>query len=183
MSETKENNSSSDGIILRELRQEDNVNISLGSEYVALKNFLKKNAKDYHSKNLARTFVAVDNNSDIENQVLGYVTLVSSQISLTKFRHPDDVAEYPYKDYPAVKIARLAVDTKHRMTGLGKYLIGWSIATSIKKIMPFIGCRFLVVDSKPCAISYYEKNGFTLLDTEENKKNKHPLLFIDLHKL
>jgi len=168
-------------VILRELQQDDQVNISLGKDYVALKNFLKQKAKDYHSKNLAKTFVIV--HEDNKKKVLGYVTLVSSQITLTGIDNPKDIGEYPYKDYPAVKIARLAVEQCYRSNGLGKLLIGWSIAVSKTKIMPFIGCRFLVVDSKPCAIAYYERNGFTLLNSADNKQSEHPLLFIDLHKL
>lgn len=180
MSKDIEDSSSSEEFILRELQQDDNVNISLGADYVDLKTFFRKRAKEYHNKNVAKTFVLASSKT---NKIGGYVSLVCSQVSLVETGRPDDVNNYPYNDFPATKIARLAVDQKYRSNGLGKELINWSIAISRNKVMPFIGCRFLVVDSKPCAIGFYESNGFTLLNTVDNKKNDHPLLYIDLYKL
>lgn len=175
------NNNPHDAITLRELKEDDNVNISLGSsEFVPLKSFLKNNAKQYHQKDLAKTYVLSHNDND--KRVLGYVTLVCSQISISD-NIPEDIDKYPYDDFPSVKIVRLAVDKGIARNGWGSALINWSIAVSKKKIMQYVGCRFLIVDAKPSAIGFYEKNGFTLLDTEENKKSEHPMLYIDLHKL
>lgn len=170
-------------LILRELNPDDNVNkaLSLGHEdFVPLKMFLKRHAKSYHSKNMAKTYVLVSADNKI---ILGYITLVCSQINLTKDDSPDDIAEYPYTEYPSIKIVRLAIDTSICGRGWGGELINWSIAVSKERIMPFVGCRFLVVDSKPSAIAFYQKKGFTILDTEENKESAHPLLFIDLSKI
>ena len=49
--------------------------------------------------------------------------------------------------------------------------------------MPHVGCRFLTVDSKQQSIKFYEKRGFRLLDTEHNKQQENPVMFIDLAKL
>ena len=49
--------------------------------------------------------------------------------------------------------------------------------------MPNVGCRFLIADAKTRAIDFYNRTGFTMLDTEKNKNSKHPVMFMDVHKL
>jgi hypothetical protein len=51
------------------------------------------------------------------------------------------------------------------------------------KIMPNVGCRFLIVDSKQESIKFYEKLGFNLVNSEENREADNPMMFIDLHLL
>jgi len=41
----------------------------------------------------------------------------------------------------------------------------------------------MVVDAKKKSVPFYEKRGFTLLDTEANKKLDAPVMFIDLTKI
>ena len=48
--------------------------------------------------------------------------------------------------------------------------------------MPYVGCRFLVVDAKRDSIIFYQKAGFTLLNTASNQRDEHPLMFFDLYK-
>ncbi len=167
---------------LRELEPDDHVNgLKLGSAgFTPLKTFLQKHAKDYHAKNIAKSYVLVDS---AEHKVWGYVSLVCSQIEVSLNGHPDDVDGYAYSEYPSVKIVRLAIDKRLGGKNLGTQLVNWAISISKNKIMPFVGCRFLVVDSKPTAIGFYEKCGFTLLDTPDNKVADHPLLFVDLQKI
>jgi len=165
-------------LALRELEPGDIVTrFSLGHANLApLKVFLRKKAKDYHTQNIAKTYVLADED---KAQIYGYVSLVCSQVKL-EVNNP--VPDFPY-DYPCVKIVRLAIDKELKGKGLGKDLISWSISISKERIMPHVGCRFLVVDSKASAIQFYEKCGFTLLDTETNKASAHPLLFLDLLKI
>ncbi|SFH61308.1 Acetyltransferase (GNAT) domain-containing protein [Nitrosospira sp. Nsp14] len=93
------------------------------------------------------------------------------------------ISNFPYKEYPCIKIVRLAVDESLKSRGIGKNLIRWSVSMTKAMIMPNVGCRFLVVDSKASSMGFYQKCGFTLLDTTANKENEHPILFMDLHKI
>jgi len=43
-----------------------------------------------------------------------------------------------------------------------------------------VGCRFVVTDAKSEAVSFYEKQGFILLDSEGNQSTEHHLMFLDL---
>jgi hypothetical protein len=49
-------------------------------------------------------------------------------------------------------------------------------------LCPAVGCRFVIVDSKKSSVGFYEKQGFTLIDTKENRGRSEPVMFIDLHK-
>ncbi|HEV2614516.1 MAG TPA: hypothetical protein VGV92_07385 [Gammaproteobacteria bacterium] len=48
--------------------------------------------------------------------------------------------------------------------------------------MSHIGCRFLVVDSKPESILFYQKNGFDFFDADNNRIEEYPMMFYDLYK-
>jgi predicted GNAT family N-acyltransferase len=93
------------------------------------------------------------------------------------------VGEFRFGEFPAVKIARLAVDQTVRKQYLGKKLVDWALAITKSYVMPNVGCRFMTVDSKRESIEFYEKCGFTMLNTAHNKAEPHPLMYIDLGKI
>lgn len=163
---------------LRQISPDDRVSgLSLGdAEYAPLKLYLRRHAKAYHAQNAAKTYVFAGTNSCI----VGYITLVCSKIEIGA---PDDIDDYRHPDFPAIKIARLAVDKRFRGNDLGTQLVDWAIAIATKIIMPNVGCRFLAVDAKKSSIPFYERCGFRLLDTDDNKNEDHPLMFMDIGKL
>ncbi|NOS88926.1 MAG: GNAT family N-acetyltransferase [Methylococcaceae bacterium] len=85
-----------------------------------------------------------------------------------------------YEFLPAVKIARLAVDNRYRGSGIGSTLVDYAIALILDKIAENVGCRFVVTDAKSQAVSFYEKQGFVLLDSKGNQSTEHHLMFLDL---
>ena len=168
------------GYRLREISPDDKVSgLSFGhADFIPLKMFLEKHARRYHAANTAKSYVLTTESA--QPKVVGYVTLVCSHIQIDA---PDDVGEYSYEDFPAVKIARLAVDKRHQGYDLGTQLVDFSIAITQGRIMPHVGCRFLILDSKQQSIKFYEKRGFRLLDTEHNRKKENPVMFIDVGKM
>lgn len=170
-------------LLFREISPGDRVNgLSLGNpDYAPLKSFLKKDSQHYHVNNIGKTYVFVD--EGIPPRVWAYVTIMCSEITLADDNHPEDLPDYPYETFPSIKIARLAVDKRVSKNDLGRSLVNWAITVSADQVMPAVGCRFVVVDSKKNAIKFYEKCGFTLLDTEENLSENHPILYIDLSKI
>jgi ribosomal protein S18 acetylase RimI-like enzyme len=167
---------------LREISPDDKVSgLSLGAqEYTPLKIYLKKHAKRHHVENAGKTYVFVEK-GDATKSVVAYITLLCSRIELKD--PPDGLDEYRFPDYPAVKIARLAVDTDCRGLGLGSELVALALAITKNRVMPHVGCRFLVVDSKSGSVEWYRKRGFTLLNTDENRAKDHPVMFIDVGRL
>ena len=149
--------------------------LSLGAEeFTPLKRFLAKEARNYENFSLARTYVACEQGS---STVRGYVSIVCGEVA-AKIETADGV-NFPY-NYPAIKIARLAVDARHNGAGLGRSLVDLAIGIGKEIICPSVGCRFAVVDAKRTSVPFYKKCGFTLLETEENRNTEHPLMFLDL---
>lgn len=156
------------------------------SALLPLKSFLQNQAIDFQSSLIAQTYVVVsesDRQKDVR-KVVGYITLTCSEIDLQDYYEITDCPQAnKYEVLPAVKIARLAVDKNYRGYGIGKMLIQFVVSLCLEMIVEQIGCRFLITDAKEDAISFYQRCGFTLLDTEENRNSEHPIMFVDLKKL
>lgn len=175
----------SDNYILRPIQPDDDTKkLSLGDvNFLPLKTFLQKNALDFHYGEIAKTYVLVDQKI-MPNRIWGYITLMNSEIVLNEGQRPQEPsASAKYEAFPAVKIARLAIDKTLQGQGFGRMILDWSISHIKLAIMPNVGCRFMVVDAKRGSIPFYEKGGFTLLNTELNHSDEHPLMFIDLCKI
>ncbi len=164
---------------IRKLEASDTVqNFKVGYEaFLPLKTFLQKQAKQFQQSSIAQTYVAVTDDKNI----IGYVTLTCSEIDLQNgYELPDCSHANNYEFLPAVKIARLAVDNRYRNCGIGATLIDYAIALIQDNIAANVGCRFIVTDAKSEAVSFYEKQGFVLLDSEGNQAAEHRLMFLDL---
>lgn len=173
-------------ITIRKIEAGDIVTgLSLGDEdFAPLKTYLRKDAKKHHEQSLARTYgVFLDDNP---TSVKAYLTLVCGEVVTDTGAEGlvvEDGLRYPYRQYPAVKIARLAVDRRLKSLRIGTQLVYLAIGTAKDQICPAVGCRFIVVDAKKKSVGFYEKCGFTALDTPDNKARAEPVMFIDLHKL
>lgn len=156
--------------------------LSLGdAAYAPLKVFLQKHAHSYETESLARTYAAFE-----ERKVVGYITLVCGEVVTDDDDDrllADEGLHYLYNHYPAVKIARLAVDRRMRGNKLGQFLVKLALGRAKSVICPAVGCRFVMVDSKKSSVSFYERCGFTLLDTAANRARDEPVLFVDLKKV
>jgi GNAT superfamily N-acetyltransferase len=116
-------------------------------------------------------------------KIIGYVTLVCGEIEAQDgLTLEDEDAGYPYDTYPAVKLARLLVDADERGNDVGTTLVDFVLGTAKMAVCPAVGCRFVIVDAKQASIGFYEKCGFTIIDTATNKARSEPIMFIDLHK-
>ncbi len=167
------------GYYLRKLEASDTVqNFKTGnSSFLPLKTFLQKQAKQFQQSSIAQTYVAITG----DKRVIGFVTLTCSEIDLQNGYDVADCSQANgYEFLPAVKIARLAVDTRYRGCGIGSILLDYSIALIRDRIVENVGCRFVVTDAKSEAVRFYEKQGFVLLDSEGNQSTEHRLMFLDL---
>jgi GNAT superfamily N-acetyltransferase len=156
--------------------------LSLGdAAFTPLKIFLQKRALEFERQSLARTYAAFQ----VEpRKVLGYITRVCGEV-VTDAADACLIAgvDYRYKHYPAVKIARLAVDQSVQGAGLGKYLVDLALGIAKREVSPSVGCRFVMVDSKKNSVKFYERCGFTMLDTAPNKARPEPVMYVDLSKV
>lgn len=160
----------------RALRPDDAVrSLKLGSaDLVPLKAFLANEAKQLQSTELAKTLVAVRPG---ESKVLAYATLVCANVAVERFDPNQRFEGYRYTDYPAVKLARLAVDVELQGQGIGSTLVGILITQTLESIVPLAGCRFMVVDAKSGSVGFYKSQGFEALGVFDG----NTLMYIDLH--
>jgi len=169
---------------LRQLEPGDKVTgLSVGDPaFLPLKTFFRKHAKTYEAQSLARTYVVCEPAE--HDKPIAFITLVCGEIETQGDTNLlGDGVTYRYHGYPAVKLARLAVDARRRSAGLGRLLVEFALGLVKEVICPAVGCRFMVVDSKRESVAFYESCGFTMLDTGENRARDEPVMFIDLHKI
>ena len=165
---------------LRELRISDGCNaLSLGDPALTpLKAFLRKEAKKLHQENLARTFVLVPTG---ETKILAYITTLCTHVAVEQFDHQAVIDGFRYKDFPAIKLARLAVDASLQGRGVGGQLIDFVIGLVMEHIMPHTGCRFLVVDAKATSVAFYLRKGFSKIGLVDDQELT--TMFVDLRRL
>lgn len=159
--------------------------------FTPLKIFIEKHAKGYHQQSLARTYglfktVEVPGKKAgaapvSKTSIAGYITLVCGEIDANGAGQVAD--GYTYSHFPAMKIARLMIDSNLRKKRWGEQLVEFAVGTAKDIICPAVGCRFVVVDAKKESIRFYERCGFTLLDTDDNRERESPVMFLDLHKV
>ena len=112
------------------------------------------------------------------------MTVLCTHVRVEQFTEPLNVeGGFQYKDYPAVKLARLAVDSDLQNRGAGGALVDFVIGLAAEHIMPHAGCRFLVLDVKPNSVAFYKKKGFTKMGPVQDGEASHTAMFMDLHKL
>jgi GNAT superfamily N-acetyltransferase len=175
-----------ESLIVRPIRRDDVFNsLSLGhKDYQPLKTFLKKHACAYEACSLARTHVLVDaNGAAVASRVWGYITLAASEVVTTDQNRPQSATWPDGFHLPSIKLARMAIDVELQRQGWGRTLLDFAIALVNDHVSRHVGCRLLTTDAKADAVSFYEKSGFTMLNTPTNKDRKHPVMFIMLDKL
>lgn len=123
--------------------------------------YLHRYARQNHEKNIARTFVAVDD----KRRVLGYYSLASASIEFESLPagHARRLPRYPI---PAVRIARLAVDRSMQGKGLGARLLVDALRR-ILMVSAEVGVHAILVDAKnDKAREFYRRYGFIELRDE-----------------
>lgn len=116
--------------------------------------FLKAEAYEEQTRGMNTTFVYLDDRSE---KILAYVSLCNDAINLELAEREDE--DITYGSVPALKIARLAVDTSMMRQGIGKLLIEYS-AYQAQLIREHSGIFFLTLDCYEHRVSFYESVGF-----------------------
>ena len=82
------------------------------------------------------------------------------------------------RHYPALKIGRLAVDTRYARMGFGE-----EILRTIRTMFRYdnrTGCRFLTVDALASATGFYQAKGNFRFFTDKDKDDDTQLMYFDL---
>lgn len=87
--------------------------------------------------------------------LIGYFTITPDTLHKGRIDISDKLNDYPYQKYPAVKLARLAVDCRYQHRGFGKALMREFFYTALQ-ITKIEGSRFITVDAKTEAKDFYQ---------------------------
>lgn len=146
-----------------------------------LNGFLFDDAKHFQKELIAVTYLLEDLQ---ENVTVAYFSLLADKISFNPdeknaWNRPNRNIPNPKRrrNYPAMKIGRLAVNEMYAGTGVGTFILDniKYAFTTVKRL----GCRFITVDALVSATSFYEKNGFRFFtDLDEGEDTR--LMFFDL---
>lgn len=146
-----------------------------------LNDFLVSDAKNYLRAMMALTYLLEDNS---KCKTVAYYSLLNDKIVFD----PEEkrfwnklnrkiINSKRRKEYPAVKIGRLAVSKDYAGNRIGE-----SILLQIKHMfakMSRSACRFITVDAYAAAVPFYEKCGFMFL-SEKDKTAKTRAMYFDL---
>lgn len=129
-----------------------------------LNNFLKVTARQHARKGISRTFVLTE--PEKPDAIRGFFTLTLVEVRAEKLP-AEQARRYPGHGLPAVRLARLAVSTRHQGKGYGGLLLADAVSRTLL-IAEQAGVIGLFVDAKDSrARSFYEHYGFVALPDQE----------------
>ncbi len=177
-----------DKCFIRRMRYEETVR-GFDCNDKDINSFISQTAPLYQRELLSVTYLMTP--EKVPDKVLGYFSLANDTISLSSFSHQAEFYHFRrrqgfhnakhLKSYPAVKVCRLGVDVSMKNLGMGSMLLDF-IKTSLMSDLRS-GCRFITVDSYIDAIPFYEKNGFRVLNSDDEKSETTRVLYFDLKKI
>lgn len=129
-----------------------------------LSDFLIKEAFNEQEKKFNTTHLLISDN----NELVGFISLCNDSLILAE----DSKNKYQtiYCSVPAVKIARLGVNSKYQHQGFGKILLQYALFKAVD-ISESSGAAFITLDCYEHRRSFYSQNGFNLTDIQPQRKS------------
>jgi GNAT superfamily N-acetyltransferase len=147
--------------------------------------YLYNDALRSQNDHIARTWLLCERAS---GKIAAYMSLIMDSIKLSFTEKELHNLNYPFKTIPAMKIAKLAVDSASaaQYKGIGSYMIEVAKGKALFCNEDYCAARFLTVDADiehdSGVLTFYEKNGFIPNAELYNKKRKTISMRKDLYK-
>ena len=148
-----------------------------------LNEFLLVDAKNFHKKRIANTYVLEDNGN-----VAAYFCLLNDKISrqeVTNSNWKKIRNSFPegkrFRSYPTIKIGRFAVSLNYRNRNVVRDLMN-ILKLSLKNDVNVSAFRFITVDAYLSAVGFYAKNGFEELTRKEEDEHTR-LMYFDMMEM
>ena len=152
-----------------------------------LNDYITNRASLFDQYMLAVSYTCIDSGT---KQILAYFSLANDKIATSDFSNITEFNRFRrkqgfpnekrLKSSPAVKLCRLAVDEQAKGNQIGSGLLDY--IKSMFVINNKTGCRFITVDAYLAAIPFYEKNGFRMMNQEDDDPHTR-LMYFDLMNL
>jgi GNAT superfamily N-acetyltransferase len=120
-------------------------------------------AFNHQKEGLFQTYFYVDDSDNF----LGYISVSVATIERATIEDELDISTSIKYSIPAIKITRLCVFHDFYNKGIGTILMTFANILAVVQ-QKKIGCRALIVDSKPEAVEFYRHFGFIEIDKAEN---------------
>ena len=130
-----------------------------------LEKHIKQYAFNHQKEGLFQTYFYVDDNDNF----LGYISVAVATIERTIIEDELDISSSIKYSIPAIKITRLCVFDDFCSKGVGTLLMTFANILAVVQ-QKKVGCRALIVDSKPEAIDFYKRFSFVEINKEENSE-------------
>lgn len=128
-----------------------------------IENFLKHEALEEQNNLFNTTHLLINE----KNELVGFVSLCNDSLKLAE--DSKNKFETIYCSVPAVKIARLGINSKFQNMGYGKQLLNYSLFKAMQ-MSNFSGAAFITLDCYKHRESYYEKFGFVKTDEQPSER-------------
>lgn len=106
-----------------------------------------------------------------DDEIIGYFSLLTDKIRISKFSGDECnkiKLKTRFKELPAIKIGRLALDKKYTNQGLGTIILESIMNIIYNFSLNDVGVRYITIDGYVKAYHFYENNGFSVLKKDKN---------------
>ncbi len=153
-----------------------------------LNDFLLSKAAVYRNALLATTFV-IEN----ETETLAYFSILNDSLKLNVelfnsksafkrfIKQFVSHAKSHIKNFPALKIGRLAINKKYQGNGLGKLIIDMIIADVIN-LNDQQACKLITIDAYQKSLLFYEKVGFKYINNNDENEDTRQM-YLDISQI
>lgn len=141
-----------------------------------LNEFIKEDALNQMNAKISVTYLCRYN-----MHIIAYFTLSADSIKInTNELEIFENKEIPYKEFPAVKIGRLAVCNPYQNRGVATNLILLIVGRAFT-LSEYIGIRYVSVDAYIDSVGFYEKRYFT--EFIHDGKRRTVQMYLDILKI
>jgi len=117
-----------------------------------LNDFIKNDALKQKIDGWNTTYIATEIGS---KKIIGFFALAIDSISLSPDARKNLRKEY--RDIPAIKIGRFAVDEKFQNKGVGQQMMKYAMGFIVQEICPKIGGMYITLDAYQHKANWYKK--------------------------
>lgn len=145
-----------------------------------LNEYFREDAIEAHNQMTCETFALT--HQDAPAAVIGLVSVCNDVVAVNKLRVFPQFARTPeaklnYKEWPAVKIARLGIRKEIQRKDVGSHLLNL-----LKTLFVFenrTGCRVMTVDAynQDAVLRFYQKNEFQFLTDKDKGRHTRSMWF------
>ena len=143
----------------------DRLKKSFSCKNKELERHIKQYAFYHQKEGLFQTYFYVDDKGNF----LGYISVAVATIERTRIEDELDISSSIKYSIPAIKITRLCVFDNFCSRGVGTLIMTFANILAVVQ-QKKLGCRALIVDSKPEAIEFYKRFNFVEINKEENNE-------------